>query len=530
MLFNSVVFLLVFLPMAIVGYQIASRFGRRVAGAWLILMSVLFYGWERPEFMPVLLLSMTGNFIVVNLIARAQARARLQNLILGLGIAANLGTLVWFKYLYVMLTSLASLGVLHGPFRHVTLPLGISFFTFTQIGYLIDFRQGVTKDRGLLNYLLFVSFFPHLIAGPILHNREIMPQFGDRRNYGLRTENIAIGLTIFIIGLGKKCLLADPLSGDVIAGFSDPASLGLVSSWHVALAYTLQLYFDFSGYSDMAIGLARLFNIRFPLNFNSPYKAGSIIDYWQRWHMTLTRYLTLYLFNPAALWIQRRRMSKGLGVGRRDMATARGFGAMLVVPTLYTMGLAGIWHGAGSQFVIFGLLHGCYLSVNHGWRVFRVKKGAQKGTKNDARLDAHARPPIWTVALTYLCVLVGAIFFRASSSGDAVTMLWGMLGGHGLEAWPDWPGSLDQALGDRSILYPARDVVWLAALYAIVWGAPNTQQIMLLADPALGKVQPGRWPLLQWRPNWQWALVGGATAIVAVLAVGGATEFLYFQF
>ena len=522
MLFNSVVFLIVFLPLALLGYQIASLLGRHVAGVWLILMSVLFYGWERPSFIPVLLVSMTANFIVVNLIARAQARPALQNWILGLGIAADLATLVWFKYLYTVLNSLAGIGVLHGPFRHVTLPLGISFFTFTQIGYLIDYRQGVTKDRGLLNYLLFVSFFPHLIAGPILHNREIMPQFGDRRNYGLRTENLAIGFTIFIIGLGKKCLLADPLSTGVIAGFSNPGGLGLMASWHVALAYTLQLYFDFSGYSDMAIGLARLFNIRFPLNFNSPYKAGSIIDYWQRWHMTLTRYLTLYLFNPAALWITRRRMSRGLGVGRRDMATPRGFLSMLVVPTLYTMGLAGIWHGAGSQFVIFGLLHGCYLSVNHGWRVFVVKKGA--------KLVAHARPPIWTVLLTYFCVLVASIFFRSTSSAAALTMLWGMLGGHGVEAIPAWPGSFAQAADDRSLLYPLRDIIWLAALYAVVWGMPNTQQIMLRADPALGKIQPGRWTVLQWRPSWQWALLGGATAVVAVLAVGGMTEFLYFQF
>ena len=522
MLFNSVVFLVVFLPLALGGFQLACKLGRRPAGIWLIAMSVLFYGWEEPRFIPVLLVSMIGNFIIVNLIARAHARPRLQNWILGLGVAANIGALVWFKYLYVMLTSLAGLGVLDGPFRHVTLPLGISFFTFTQIGYLIDYRQGITKDRGVFNYLLFVSFFPHLIAGPIIHNREIMPQFGDRATYRLRTENLAIGFTIFMIGLAKKVLLADPLAADVIAGFNDPASLGLFSSWHVALAYSLQLYFDFSGYSDMAIGLARMFNIRFPLNFNSPYKAGAIIDYWQRWHMTLTRYLTLYLYNPAALWITRRRMAKGLGTGRRDLATPGGYLAMLVVPTIYTMGLAGIWHGAGSQFVIFGLLHGVYLSVNHGWRIFRKKHGAKP--------KAHARPAIWTIVLTYLCVLVGSIFFRAHSSGDALTVLWGMLGGHGVEALPAWPASLNAAFDDRPFLYPIVDIVWLLALYCIVFGMPNTQQIMILADPALGKIQPGRFKLLQWRPTWQWALVGGACAVVAVLGVGGMSEFLYFQF
>ncbi len=522
MLFNSFVFLVAFLPFALAGFHITSRLGRPAAGGWLILMSVLFYGWERPDFVPVLVLSMAGNFAVVSLIARFEARPAIQNWILGLGITANLAALVWFKYLYVMLTSLAGVGLLAGPFRHIELPLGISFFTFTQIGYLVDFRQGVTKDRGLLNYLLFVSFFPHLIAGPILHNREIMPQFANRATYGMRTENLAIGLTIFMIGLGKKCLLADPLAASVIAGFADPAHLGLFSSWHVALSYSLQLYFDFSGYSDMAIGLARLFNVRFPLNFNSPYKAASIIDYWQRWHMTLTRYLTLYLYNPAALWITRRRMARGLGVGRRDMASPGGFLAMLVVPTLYTMGLAGIWHGAGSQFLIFGLLHGFYLSVNHGWRIFRAKKGH--------KLDPHRRPPVWTVALTYLSVLLGAIFFRASSSGDALALLAGMAGAHGIEHLPTWPGSIAQAIGSRAVLLPVGDVLWLVGLYAIVWGAPNTQQIMRLSDPALGKVQPGRWPVLQWRPNWQWALVGGMTAVLAVLGIGGMSEFLYFQF
>ena len=521
MLFNSIVFLIAFLPLALIGFHLASKMGRRPAGVWLILVSVLFYGWERPEFMPVLILSMAGNFAAVSLIAYFEGRPRLQNAVLTTAIVLNLAALFRFKYLYVVLMSLAGIGVIDGPFTRAALPLGISFFTFTQIGYLIDFRQGVTRDRGVLNYLMFVSFFPHLIAGPILHNREIMPQFADPATYGLRRENLMIGFTIFVIGLAKKCLLADPLSATVVAGFHDPATLGVFSSWNVALSYSLQLYFDFSGYSDMAIGLARLFNVRFPLNFNSPYKAASVVEYWQRWHMTLTRYITLYLYNPVALFITRRRMSRGLGVGRREMATPSGFFAMTVVPTFFTMGLAGIWHGAGSQFVIFGLLHAFYLSVNHGWRTFRAKKAKEAHKTHKA--EGHPRPAIWAVALTYLAVLVGAVFFRAPSSGSAVTLLSGMLGLHGFETLP---ASLSSVSAQRAML----DIVWLGVLYAVVWGMPNTQQIMRSADPALGKVLPGGAPLTHWRPTWQWAVVSGAVAVLAVLGMGGTSEFLYFQF
>ena len=174
------------------------------------------------------------------------------------------------------------------------MPLGISFFSFTQIGYLIDCKAGITQDRNFLNYMLFVTFFPHLIAGPDLHNRDIMPQFGDPRTYRLSLENLAVGLSIFAIGLVKKVVCADPLSDWVVTGYAHTDAIGWVSSWHLALCYSLQLYFDFSGYTDMAIGLARMMNVRFPQNFNSPYKAQSVIEYWQRWHITLTKFLTSY--------------------------------------------------------------------------------------------------------------------------------------------------------------------------------------------------------------------------------------------
>ncbi len=233
-------------------------------------------------------------------------------------------------------------------------PLGISFFTFTQIGYLLDCRNGLARDRSPLNYTLFVAFFPHLIAGPILHNREIMPQFADAATYRYSAHNLAAGLGIFLLGLLKKCLLADPCAAVVGPGFANPDALTFFPAWQVALSYSLQLYFDFSGYSDMAIGLARMFNVRFPLNFNSPYKARSVIEYWQRWHMTLTRYLNLCLYDPLALAITRRRRARGQSTRREAQATPLGFAQMVLLPIFVTMTLAGIRHGSGPTFLVFG--------------------------------------------------------------------------------------------------------------------------------------------------------------------------------
>jgi alginate O-acetyltransferase complex protein AlgI len=324
LLFNSYVFLLAFLPLTLIGFHVAARMRHRQAAAWLALASLAFYGWWNPPFLLLLLGSIAFNFGIGHLIATGTKTARVRSWLLGLGILGNIGLLVWFKYLYPLFGVLRANGVADIPFDDVILPLGISFFTFTQIGYLIDVKQGVAKDRGLLSYVLFVTFFPHLIAGPILHNREMMPQFADRSTYRFSGENFCVGLTIFVIGLLKKCLLADPLSGAVQAGFGAPENLAFFSAWHTVICYSFQLYFDFSGYSDMAIGLARMFNVKFPLNFNSPYKATGIIDYWQRFHMTLTRYLTLYLFNPMALWITRRRAAGGKDVSRKASTSLGG--------------------------------------------------------------------------------------------------------------------------------------------------------------------------------------------------------------
>jgi D-alanyl-lipoteichoic acid acyltransferase DltB (MBOAT superfamily) len=491
MLFNSYVFVLVFLPVAMLGFFAASRLGRRAAGCWLICASLFFYGWWSVSFVPLLVGSIIGNYAAALLLHRLAPWPHRQTAVLVAAIAANLGALVYYKYLGTIF------GVLHIDFANPMLPLGISFFTFTQIGYLLDCRNGLTRDRSPLNYALFVTFFPHLIAGPIVHNREIMPQFAEPATYRLSAENFTVGSSIFLLGLLKKCLLADPTSAVVGPGFAHPEALTLFPAWHVALSYSLQLYFDFSGYSDMAIGLARMFNVRFPLNFNSPYKAQSVIEYWQRWHMTLTRYLNLCLYDPIALAIRRRHRAHNFA------ATPRGFAELVLFPTFVTMALAGIWHGSGLTFLIFGLLHAVYISINHAWRT----------------LHPHEVNHTWShvvgrVLLTYLCVLVGAIMFRAPSVSAAVELLGGMLGLHGASL----------ALPDVRV---ARDIAWLMMLYVIVWEAPNTQQIMCEYAPALGRIHAGS---LRWHPTARWAVTFGCAATLGLLSIGGTGEFLYFQF
>jgi D-alanyl-lipoteichoic acid acyltransferase DltB (MBOAT superfamily) len=534
-LFNSYIFLFAFLPPAMAGYFLAGRFGRRTAGVWLVFVSFVFYGWWNPAFCSLLSISIAFNYGVSLLIARAEARPRLQGWILAFGIAANLAALIYYKYLAWLVDLLDGAGVLNLQISAIVLPLGISFFTFTQIGYLVDCTLGVAKDRGLLNYMLFVTFFPHLVAGPILHNQEIMPQFADRRTYRFSAANVAVGFGIFVFGLLKKCQLADPLSSSVVDAFAHPESLSLLQAWQATLSYSLQLYFDFSGYSDMAIGLARMFNVRFPLNFNSPYKADCIIDFWQRWHMTLTRYLTQYIYTPIAVWVMRQRRARRLPINRAAQKTFSGFAAMIAFPIVVTMALAGIWHGSGAQFLIFGLLHAFYLCVNHAWRVFVREPRAEPPT---------AAVRAGNVLLTYLCVLVAAVFFRAPSAGQAVSMLGAMLGLHG----PGFVASIPDAFGRghvpgldnpllvihaanwQGIAAAGLTLLRLSALYLIVWLMPNTQEIFAGYDPALDPVEPASFKWLRWRISVRWAVALGCAATLAVLSVGGTSEFLYFQF
>jgi D-alanyl-lipoteichoic acid acyltransferase DltB (MBOAT superfamily) len=511
MLFNSLPFLFVFLPVALIGFQLIGRFGKTAAIGWLSMASVVFYAyWNRP-FVVLLLGSILFNFICSKLISRNAASLRWQRIYLWAGIGGNLGLLCYYKYWFPVLNAFGSLTQPEHYFGAVVLPLGISFFTFTQIGYLVDLQQGEAAPHSFLDHLFFVAFFPHLIAGPILHHSEFMPQIQRERKYRLNSEDLAVGSTWFIMGLFKKVVIADQIAPAADALFASPAGHPLIGAWAGILSYSVQLYFDFSGYSDMAIGLARMFSIRFPMNFNSPYKAKSIIDFWQRWHMTLTHYLTLYVYNPIALGVNRRRVAAGKNISRKAVSTAEGFFHIIGVPTLVTMVIAGVWHGAGRQFLAFGLLHGFYLCINHAWRFFGPKQPT--GTQGSWIGSAAS------VTLTFFAVAMAQVFFRANSIEDAYVVMRAAFGGYGLGHVPSiWPEALPW--------------VFLVLAFAVIWGMPNTQEIL---EPYSGEenvsAAESRLPrLLRWQPNISWRLIVGLAFFAAFLLMKPASRFLYFQF
>jgi D-alanyl-lipoteichoic acid acyltransferase DltB (MBOAT superfamily) len=361
----------------------------------------------------------------------------------------------------------------------------------------VDAYRKEAREYRFTHYLLFVTFFPHLLAGPVLHHAEVMPQFARRDTFRFSAENFAVGVTIFAIGLFKKVALADGIAQfatPVFDAAKDGATLTLLAAWGGALSYTFQLYFDFSGYSDMAIGLARLFGIVFPANFNSPYKAASIIDFWRRWHMTLSRFLRDYLYIP-------------LG-GSRCHPLRRHANVMM------TMLLGGLWHGAGWTFVIWGGLHGLYLVVNHAWR------GARSRWLGGVRVPATLA--LWLGRLlTFLAVVVAWVFFRAESLPAAKAILEGMAGLNGITRADPY-------------YFRAPQLRWLVTMFVIAWGLPNVQQLLHRYRPALetypGEVSPPYWRRLTWRPAAAWALLTAALLMTAIINLTQVSEFLYYQF
>jgi D-alanyl-lipoteichoic acid acyltransferase DltB (MBOAT superfamily) len=406
----------------------------------------------------------------------------------GLGVALNLAVLAWFKF------------AAPSFWPNAVLPLGISFFTFTQIGCLLAQVGSDEHPPKILDYALFVLFFPALTAGPILNAREMLPQFERTTEQQLSVANLAIGLGFFLIGLLKKTMLADPLSGLVSTGFADPGALSLLPAWQAATAWSLQLYFDFSGYSDMAIGLAWMFGFCFPDNFDQPYRARSVIAYWQAWHMSLTRFLMSNVHAPLTVAILRRRRARGVPIDRAAQQSPVGFLSMIATPIAFTMVLVGIWHGPTLTFLLFGVLHSGLLLVNYAWRLWRAPK----------------LPALASIILTYLSVLIGAVVFRAASVADAVSLLAGMAGLHGLGV--PVPKSAFSVSGPD--FHVTVETVWIAGLYTVVWLAPSTRQLM----------QGGAVSRLAWRPTPRWAVVMGCAATLGLLASGGTGEFVYFHF
>ena len=502
MTFTNPLFFLMYLPSVLIGFEFAGCFGRRTAIAFLSLASLLFYAKWSVKYLFLLIASIFVNFLFSLAIEKLADRQRTQNVALAAGIGTNLAVLCYYKYLFPVLHFFTGMGILNHQFGSAILPLGISFFTFTQIAYLIDLKQGIAKREPLINYSLFVTFFPHLIAGPIVHHEEMMPQFSAERRYRLDSDDMAVGLTWFTMGFFKKVMIADLIAPQADAFFTRPHNVGASEAWIGLLTYSLQLYFDFSGYSDMAVGLARMFSIRFPLNFNSPYKAKNIIDFWQRWHITLTRYIMSYVYSPVLLWVNRRRLQAGKKVSRKATRTVEGFLSMVTLPTMFALFLAGVWHGAGFQFLVFGLMHGVFLVINHAWRTFLPEEG-------------RARKLLVTplgIALTYTCVLSAQVMFRASSFQDAVSIYGDLLGLHGAGA-----------------AWSLAEVGLFAGLYSVIWLMPNTQEII---GEAREDEQPN-WSIfrsVRWQPTWPWWIATTAVFAASMFYSSANSTFLYFQF
>ncbi len=435
MLFNSYEFTFGFLPLLILAYYLTSQSRWQRETPWLLAVaSLIFYAWWNPAFLPLFLFSVGFNYSWALLLRRSGAEPgaqsqRRRKLVLAVGVAVNLSLLFYFKYRDFFVSSVdVALGV-HWPLLHMALPLAISFFTFEQITYLVSSYREEEGTHDFVSYLMFITFFPHLIAGPIVRYREIYPQFNRNSRFGLDASNVAAGLMIFAIGLFKKVIIADTFRGYVEPIYDAKFAPAFYDAWGSSLAFGLQIYFDFSGYSDMAIGLARMFNVRFPENFDSPYQSTSLIEFWRRWHITLSFFLRDYLYIP-------------LGGNRRGELRR-------YLNVFITFLLGGLWHGANWTFVIWGALHGGFLAVNHAWRKVGV-----------------VLPSLACWALTFFMVTIAWVFFRAVTLGRAMTMLAGMAGLNGF-AW----NLRHESLGWHEMLR-------IAGGLGLVWLAPNRQTIM----------------------------------------------------
>ena len=520
MLFNSFEFIFAFLPITFLLVWYATRnYSLHAAITVLVVCSLFFYAWWNPAYLLIILFSMVVNYFLGRALGKYKNR-----LTLTLGVSGNLLALGYFKYTDFIIGNVNTLFDLDMPLANVMLPLAISFFTFQQIAYLVDSYRGETIENNFLDYTLFITFFPQLIAGPIVHHKEMLPQFSGSKQL-LTKQNFAIGISIFAIGLFKKAVIADGIAAYATPAFAEVDSgnsLDLLAAWSGALAYTFQLYFDFSGYSDMAIGLARLFGIILPLNFYSPYKSTNIAEFWRRWHMTLSRFLRDYVY-----------FSLG---GNRGSKIAR------YRNLLATMLLGGIWHGAGWNFLIWGGLHGCYLVICHSFR--------------DSSMFIQQYIPTglyrflaWLI--TFIAVVIGWVFFRATTFEGSMLMLEGMAGVHGISIPQGIFLRLDSTMQNmltaanivtntNGAVYFIKVWSWILVLLTTVLVLPNTQDLFSKYQGSLSSLsylkQHSFWPLFSWvqQRNWQqnslWAAIIAVAFGFGVLTLSQVSEFLYFQF
>jgi D-alanyl-lipoteichoic acid acyltransferase DltB (MBOAT superfamily) len=465
MLFNSYPFILLFLPAVLAGYFWLGRRSNLAPVIWLALASLAFY-------------AIAFNYGVGYLLIAAELAPVQRKAALALGVVGDLLVLGIFKYAGFVAENINALAGTHVAV-HILLPVGISFYTFTQIAFLVDAYRGQVARYALPHYALFVTYFPHLIAGPILHHKDMIPQFERKETKYPDAHLILCGIVIFAIGLFKKTCLADGIQPLVALAF-EARSPSFDQAWCGALAYTFQLYFDFSGYSDMAIGISLMFGIFLPLNFNSPYKAVSIIDFWRRWHMTLSEFLRDYLYIP-------------LGGNRHGRV-------LRYVNLMITMLLGGLWHGAAWTFVAWGALHGVYLCINHAWSHF--------GPKAPPRFAPLADTA--GAALTFLAVVIAWIFFRAPDMPTALSVLSKMAD----------PSNI--AFGRVEMVY----ALFVGVYAALAWFAPNTQEIMGYdhKNRTVGENLRAQ----RMRPLFLYATA--AVLAFGILGIRQHSEFIYFRF
>ncbi len=516
MLFNSYIFIFVYLPLTLAVFFWLGRAGQQQrATSWLVFMSLLFYGWWNPVYLALILGSMSFNYVIGAALGPRATGSREARQLLAFGVTIDLLLLGYYKYANFFVDNWNITAGTNFAIGEIVLPLGISFFTFTQVAYLVDAYRGEAREYNPLHYALFVTYFPHLIAGPVLHHKEMMPQFAKPAIYRFDVAHFTAGTVYFLMGLFKKVVVADGISAyatPVFAAAADGLPLTTLDAWGGALAYTFQLYFDFSGYSDMAIGLALMMGVRLPLNFNSPYKAANISDFWRRWHMTLSRFLRDYLY-----------ISLG---GNRGGEIRR------YVNLFLTMLLGGLWHGAGWTFVLWGALHGAYLVIHHGWRALLQAAGWVE------RKPTMIGRAIGT-ALTFIAVVVGWVFFRAEDLPTALHILAAMFMQGSFELSRFYSAVIaESGLAEWLALSGVKCPEWVllasaeALLLVAVMTWPNTQELLWTEyqAPDPEAVRPAPDSRVRWHPNILWTAVMAVAGTWALLSLSSVSEFLYFQF
>ncbi len=467
-------------------YGLVSRFAPRHSKATLIVASLVFYGFWIPKYLVLLGLSLAFNYLLSGGLTGPGPDTR-KRLLLWIGVASNLALIGYYKYLDLFIGGLNGVFELSMPLQEIALPVGISFFTFQQVGYLVDVYEGKTERPSAADYLFFIVFFPQLIAGPIVQQSHFLPQVHAKTDWRLRADHVGLGLALFSMGLFKKTVLADNIGrySDAIFITAQTTPIGTLDAWMAAIGYSFQIYFDFSGYSDMAAGLAFLWGFRMPLNFFSPYKADSIIEFWRRWHISLSVFLRDYLY---------------IRLGGNRHGFPRTMAALLA-----TMLLGGLWHGAGLQFVVWGGLHGLYLVINHCWR----------------RFGGFAVHRWLGLLLTYVAVCIAWLYFRAGSIEEANRFVAAMFG-----------------LGAPSSFTPtSRGIVTFVWLYFLIaWFMPNTVElfarhhIYLPSKAFASAIQRATEARLAYRLNKTWALLTALTFTIGWFAISNLSPFLYFQF